>query len=117
MNWRIYYVDDTTFSDEDGTWEEAPADGIVCVVVRDKDYGRYVLNGLNYYYMPDGDPKPTDVTHTNDINPQLRVRCPWLKYGVGTTRDKWISTLIRATKDPDFGEPRAPQRRSTDREG
>ena len=83
MNWRIYYVDDTTFSDEDGTWEEAPADGIVCVVVRDKDYGRYVLNGLNYYYMPDGDPKPTDVTHTNDINPQQYLPCFLLLPGLG----------------------------------
>jgi hypothetical protein len=116
MDWKVYYADGSTFSDEDGPWEEAPADGVACVVVRDDDYGRYVLNGLNFYYMPCGG-QPLDVTHTNDIGPQLRRRCPWLKHGVGLPRSEWKDVLIRATRDPDFGPPRAPKRRSTDREG
>ena len=64
MDWKIYYTDGETFSSEDGTWEDAPADGIVAVVVADEDYGRYVLNGLNYYYTHNG-----EVAHTNDIGP------------------------------------------------
>jgi len=113
--WRIYYADGSTFSDPDGPWDDAPADGVVCVVVRDEDFGRYVLNGLNFYYhQAAGD--ELDKAHTNDIGPQLRARCPWLKHGVGVARGKWKDILIRATKDPDFPKPRNPQRRSTDRE-
>lgn len=115
MTWKIYYVDDTTFSSDDGKWDDAPANGVVCVVVTDPDYGRYVLNGLNFYYSQDGG-GPEDIAHTNDINPQLRARCPWLKVGVGCSRDKWQEILIKATKDPDFPKPKHPMRRSTDRE-
>ncbi|HJY98670.1 MAG TPA: hypothetical protein VJ227_03080 [Patescibacteria group bacterium] len=31
-SWRIYYADGSTFSSEDGTWAEAPAFGVECVV-------------------------------------------------------------------------------------
>ena len=116
MVWKIYYADGATFSDLDGSWNDAPSDGVVCVVVTDKDYGRYVLNGLNYYYaQPNGDAE--DKAHTNDIGPQLRAQCPWLKFGVGIAREKWQEILVRATKDPDFPKPRNPQRRSTDKDG
>ena len=116
MDWKIYYADGSTFSDEDGDWNGAPADGVCCVVVRDEDYGRFVLNGLNFYYMPQGG-RPTDVSHTSDINPQLRAQAPWLKHGVGSSREQWKEVLLRACKDEDFPRNRAPQRRSTDREG
>lgn len=115
MDWKIYYTDDSTFSSENGLWDDAPLDGVVCVVVTDPDYGRYVLNGLNYYYAQ-VDGSLEDKAHCNDIGPQLRVRCPWLKFGVGTAREKWKRILIKATKDPDFPRPRNPQRRSTDKE-
>ena len=31
-SWRIYYADGSTFSSDDGTWAEAPAFGLQCVV-------------------------------------------------------------------------------------
>lgn len=31
-SWRIYYADGSTFSSEEGTWAEAPAFGVQCVV-------------------------------------------------------------------------------------
>ena len=68
INWRIYYIDDTTYDDTNGTWEDAPSDGIMCVVVLDPNYGRFVLNGLNYYYKPE-DAASDDVAHCNDIVP------------------------------------------------
>ena len=114
MNWKIYYTDGTTYSDEDGDWENAPSHGVVCVVVKDPDYGRFVLNGLNYYYRPNN-AGPLDVAHCNDIVPQLVEQAPWLKFGTGVSKAHWKEILIKATKDPDFGPPKNPQRRSTDK--
>lgn len=113
MEWRIYYADGTTFSDQDGAWDDGPLDGVICVVVADPDYGRYVLNGLNYFYsqVRGG---PQDKAHTNDIGPQLRKQCRWLKHGVAVARKEFMDILIRATKDPDFDRPRHPMRRSED---
>ena len=115
MNWRIYYMDGTTYDNTQGTWDDAPLDGVVCVVTRSEDgFNRYVLNGLNYYYMP-ANPLPTDATHTNDAGPQLRARCPWLKHGVGLSRSAYMHILQRACKDKDFPDPVHPMRRSTDK--
>ena len=111
--WRIYYADGSTFSNEDGPWVDAPADGVVCVNFADEDYGKFTLNGLNFYYSQDG--APDEIAHTNDINPQLRARCPWLKHGLGVPREKWKDILMRAVYDEDFGPRKSPRRRSTDR--
>jgi hypothetical protein len=110
--WKIYYADGSTFSNLDGAWGEAPADGVVCVNIADDDYGKFTLNGLNFYYSQDG--APDEIAHTNDINPQLRARCPWLKHGLGVPREKWKDALIRATEDPDFPRSQSPRRRRTD---
>lgn len=91
---------------------DAPADGVVAVVVQDDDYGRYVLNGTNYYYHQERGER-NDKALTNDIGPQLRKRCPWLKFGVGTSRKEWKEILLKATNDPDFPKM-SPQRRMED---
>jgi len=31
-SWRIHYADGSTFSSDDGTWAEAPAFGVACIV-------------------------------------------------------------------------------------
>ncbi len=87
------------------TWDEAPLDDVIAVVVLDQDYGRQVLNGKDFYYQQvDGDEQ--DKSLTDHIDPQLRKRCPWLKYGVGARREEYLDILIRATKDSDFPLPR-----------
>ena len=116
MDWRIFYADGSTYDSSQGSWDDAPLDGVVCVNVGDADYGKFTLNGLSYYYRQH-EGADTDIAHTNDINPQLRLRCPWLKYGVGVPRKLWQATLVAATKDPDFPRSQAPRRRSTDRDG
>lgn len=32
MPWRIYYRGDRTFSSEDGSWDDAPSEGVLVVV-------------------------------------------------------------------------------------
>jgi len=47
MKWKIYYDDDSTYSNEDGAWVDAPAHGVVVVVVAmpDPDWARIILSG------------------------------------------------------------------------
>jgi hypothetical protein len=57
MNWRIYYDDATTFSDEDGSPEAAPPWGVVAVVTRNPDDPREVtsVHGPRFdYFIWDG---------------------------------------------------------------
>ncbi len=113
LDWRIYFANGTTFCNEEGTWEDAPQDLIVSVPVRHELYGRKVLQSLDFFYKTlNGG--PLDIVNCDDINPQLRLRCPWLKFGIGLANKDFKHILKQATEDPDFGPPRHPSRRSTD---
>ena len=110
INWRIYYANGDTWDNECGFWEDAPADGVVCVVVKDPNFGSLILNGLDYYYKITED----EIGHTRDIGPQLRRQAPWLKFGVAVPRKQWQSVLQLAINDGDFPRSQKPHRRSTD---
>lgn len=49
VEWRIYYDDDTTYDNLQGSWEDAPRDGVIVVVVRSTDgvWGRYCFSGFS----------------------------------------------------------------------
>jgi hypothetical protein len=113
MDWKIFYADETTFSSDDGTWDDAPCDGVIAICVRDEVYGKVVLNSRDFYYQT-ADGGNNDMYCVNDLGPQLRHRCPWLKFGIGISSDKYKHILARATRDPDFPRSQKPQRRSTD---
>ena len=112
LDWRIYLANGKTFSNEDGTWEEAPQDGLVAAKVRNELYGSALLQGIDFFYKAlDGG--PLDLSICDDIGPQLRLRCPWLKFGVAVSREEFKAILKRATNDPDFVR-KHPSRRASD---
>lgn len=113
LDWKIHYADGTTFSDKDGTWEDAPQDNLVAVPVRDGLHGRVVLHGLDYFYRVLGG-GPTEIAHCHGITAQLHLRCPWLKFGTQTNNENFRKILNRATNDPDFPLATTPRRRSED---
>ena len=47
--WRIYYTDDTTFSELDGNPKDAPGLGVVCIVQLDPDTGRSIVSRNDWY--------------------------------------------------------------------
>lgn len=52
--WKIYYDDDTTFSSEDGSWEEAPLDGVLVIIqTLGKDEGRFIMGSDIYALVED----------------------------------------------------------------
>jgi hypothetical protein len=53
VRWVIHYSDGSTFSDEDGQPEDAPAFGVVCIVQPDPDRKRNIMHGWDWYYYND----------------------------------------------------------------
>lgn len=109
-HWRIYYADGSTYSDQDGVWFDAPADGIVAVNTRYPAFGARTLSGVDYYYCL---PMTDEVHQTDDLGPFLRRYVPDIKFGVALPRERFMEIVRSACADPDF--PRSnPQRRYTD---
>ena len=53
IDWKIYYGDGSTFSNEDGPPEMAPCGGVICVAYYDDDNRRHICH-LADYYVYDG---------------------------------------------------------------
>ena len=97
LKWRIYYDDGSTFSNLDGTFEEAPSDGVLGVVEKDADVGRCVYWGKEHYYvLPDG-----TIGFADDLGPFLRG-LGIIKFGRWTGKKPWTRALKRMVEDPDF---------------
>lgn len=54
LQWRIYYHDGSTFSSEDGTVDEAPREGLICIVGYGRDGQRYIANRWDFYHWDEG---------------------------------------------------------------
>lgn len=91
MLWRLYYDDGSTFSDEDGPWEEAPPDGVL-FAVQWQDGKKEVLSGSDFYFFHDG-----SFGQTNDLGPLLR-KLGIIKFGRWTTHAKLerAAAMVRA---------------------
>ncbi len=108
--WKIYYADGSTFSDLDGSWEEAPTDQVVCCVMRDPTgaWGRFVLHGGGWYAKFPGE----TLVNPEDPEPTMR-RSGLFKQGIQLPKEKWTELMNQAAEDPDF-EKKSPRRRKTD---
>jgi len=60
MKWKIYYDDLSTFSDEDGSWEEAPHKGALVLTTSDPEVGREIDHGARgeFFAWAPGATKP-----------------------------------------------------------
>lgn len=52
--WRIYYDDESFFDANDGAWEEAPLDGVICVVRQHEGRTEFISGGDHYVRFEDG---------------------------------------------------------------
>jgi hypothetical protein len=88
----IYYDNGSTFDSEDGPFESAPSDGVICIVRKDGDRTEFVSGG-DYYvrFEEDG-----SIVATSDIGPLLRQLAPWLKFGRFTSHRNQERIMNRA---------------------
>ena len=49
MKWQIYYSDGSTFSSEDGNWEDAPGWDVQVVLFPDKTTGYAIRHGGDFF--------------------------------------------------------------------
>ena len=100
--WRVYYADGSTFSHKDGTPEEAPGWGVVCVVQPDAKVGRNILERWDFYYFhEDGRWWGCDQWGLID---RLAHRLPMRAVSVGRTiaETEYEKILEAARNDPEF---------------
>lgn len=102
MSWRIYYADGTTFDDSEGTPEEAPSFGVLCIVCPDDVVGRVVLNRHNFYYWMPSQWWGSDLQGVLDnlLNCGGSGRA-W-KQGRNADNKTFQEIYNRAATDPDF---------------
>jgi hypothetical protein len=54
IDWKIYYADGSTYSNEDGEAAFAPGGGVICVAWYDQDNRRRLAHGADYYICDEG---------------------------------------------------------------
>jgi hypothetical protein len=95
MEWRIYYDDGTFFGSDDGPWEQAPLDGVICVV-HQSAHTSFISGGDHYARFEDG------TIATVDLEPFLRgphLAPRVLKFGRMTSNRRHEAIMRRARDD------------------
>lgn len=90
--WCIYYDDGSTFDSNDGPFEAAPSDGVICIIRRDGDRTEFISGGDFYVRFEDDG----SIISTGDIGPLLRKLCPWMKHGRFTSHRNHERIMNRA---------------------
>lgn len=102
-DWRIYYDNGDTFDNADGTPEDAPPFGVLCIVFACKVNGRMVMHGWDWYFYNEQE-KNWWGADIHGLLDQLMWNKPVraVKQGRNTTETNWHDTMNRAMNDPDF---------------
>jgi len=105
VNWKIYYGDDSTFSDQDGSPWCAPARNVQVIVMSDKDHGWRTQAGDDYYVWDcrDGETRWWGLKDRFGLYDYLIE--PGYKrvlFGRTITSDRFSVIFKRASNDPDF---------------
>jgi hypothetical protein len=95
VNWRIYYDDGSTFDDEDGPFESAPPDGVVCVL-RFWPGGKVEFHSGSDFYVRFAD--DGTIASTDDLGPILRA-LGFIKFGRSTSHRRFEAIMSRARAD------------------
>lgn len=101
--WRIYYADGTTFDSIQGSPADAPPYAVICILQKDKTYGRRILRMVDYYCWSPKVQKWLDLFDSSSVIVRS-LRDPGLivKAGEYIEEKAYEAVLIRATNDPDF---------------
>ena len=98
MNCRVYYGDGSTY---DGSVENTPIFEVLLIVERDKDHGRIIVSGGDYYIYDDGRWLAVDFVSMLQYMARPGMEKRFL-VGVMVHSEKWNDAVRRARSDPDF---------------
>lgn len=109
MNWKIYYSDGQTFSDQDGDPEIAPFWDVQVIIQVDEEHGWFSLSGSKYYVW-DNRGLGYCWWGVDDIGFVDYLKDPgWKRVLVGRTieNEEFNEIFKRAKRDPDFERKKA----------
>lgn len=98
MKWRIYYGDGSTFSNKEGSPQQAPPWNIQDIIQEDPEKGLYHQHGDYYVYRKSG---WFSVDFTGLIDFLAHEGGP-VKFGRTIDTKRFLEIRARADKDPDF---------------
>jgi hypothetical protein len=100
LEWRIYYGNGSTYSNEDGPLEEAPGPGVQVIVASDETVGRYLLHRQDNYWWTGQEWLGGDRFGLWDY----LQRSGWKKvlFGRMITDSQFREIFDTALNDPDF---------------
>lgn len=103
--WKIFYGDGTTWDNDNGPAEKAPALNVACIVYYDNG-ARRLLHRWDWYYFKDGGSSPVWGSDIHGLLDQLMSDTGRNVYAVKqgrTYEDKTFQDiLLKAINDPDF---------------
>lgn len=101
INWRIYYDDDNTFSNEDGNPEDAPPWGVIDIIqfnpVKQKKYHQ---SGADFYIYRKNYWVGVDIIGLTDYLAHEKTGI--VKFGRTIPTDKFLAIRQKADNDPDI---------------
>lgn len=100
MNWKIYYADESTYSDEDGSIGNAPGDGVLVIVEKDSLVGRSIYSNTDWYWRLENQWWGGDIDGM-----KYYLRQPGLKKvleGAAVPNHMWKRIFRQALEDKDF---------------
>lgn len=110
--WRIYYANGSTFDSGAGFPEDAPADGVVCIVYPDDQTGRVVMHGWDWYWFHETSKQWWGCQlsallsllkrsgHEGLDGALVPIRA--VKEGMTVSNGDWKLIMQKAKDDPDF---------------
>lgn len=94
VTWAVYYDDGSRFTSEDGAWDDAPVDGVICVVRRDGERTEFSSGGDYYWHFPED----ASIVSTSDLGPLLR-KLRLVKFGRYTSHRNHEAIMRRAREE------------------
>ena len=115
MSWKIYYEDQSTFSNGDGPWADAPPWGVMAVAILN-DWVGYSL-GTDDFYIKDTEPRACNVwglmdyllekgvlasdQRLSDLTADV-LTAAGVKFGRSVANDEWQEIKHWIGNDPDM---------------
>jgi hypothetical protein len=103
IDFKIYYSDGSVYS---GDVSECPIWEVLLIVEKDKEHGRKIVSGGDYYTYEDGRWISCDFITMLQYMARSGMYKRFL-VGVMSSHEKWADAVRRARVDPDFPEQTA----------
>lgn len=94
MRWCVFYDDHSTFSNEDGGPADAPAHGVIVVVVDMGDNGVRAIHGADFYWWRGDTWWGGDLT--GFLDQSAKFGATWVKQGRMILPNDWQEIKTRA---------------------